>query len=563
MKYMTYTELRDAVLASYRRAADSSGHKVFHPNMQPERPHKVNPLNVRPSHRNEEFTGMSVVKYIAEDIFENWDACLTASGDIVLYPSIQHCDKDCAYRPATIIVTGQVNPQTNENMTGYTVQMRPATFSKRVSEVAPFRFLRKIKIGGNDFKVLNLSGSKELWSSYGVNTRETASTLMNGESFVWYDDRSGEPCPATEQSSAFDFDFRNGHYYIGASDCRQSNDFAFGASRSKTEWYESIRDVFRSIKGSDEYGVDLKQVLLLAAKAHTYAIQFASMNKNARIILMPMAPERYVDADYRGMRPGRGLGEADRYSLAWHLSGYSYTPSRIKSAASRVHYIGSPTAGEGCLMPSIIVTWQSDVGRKKLSKDQQQDAINARLGTGNHKWTDSVVITIPPVGHKALALDIRGTSSILAVRGSGADYRAINARKSYTGSSTGNTYWFRQGSEHECSDVCPEEFLAYPRSTFTAVKESGNDDIGYTDYYTENEQESTSLSIPLPKALQAMQHLFDFSQNQDCVAVEYHRTEIGTNKRWERKAVEPEGVKVSDIFAGLEQEALVDSLPLC
>ena len=178
---------------------------------------------------------------------------------------------------------------------------------------------------------------------------------------------------------------------------------------------------------------------------------------------------------------------------------------------------------------------------------------------------NSVAITIPPSGHQSFgavsAFDLSALYTVNSVEhGGNSLYHREKGGYSVIKNGT-HGWWDKQNG------LTREDFLTNPRRTFLALKENvtgKNWDCmpdGMRGTVADNMELTPTADTKHIGDLTGMaRRLVDWSQNQDCVAVQFAKTEPSRDG-W--RSCLTYAQKPEEIFVALEQDALIDSLPLC
>jgi len=549
MRYKSYSQLLDVLIYNYRAELDYKGQRV------PGRTNKA--LGCKHAMCDHSGETIEISDHVDTTSFKSWNLYLTQCGDLA-FQLKESLSKHSVYARPVILVRGFYDHATDTEYTAYSVQMRPGTATKRVSEVIPIDTIGR-KVGDNRCNILSMNGDMLSTGTYTVPGAEKDCTI-NGEGWILYNSDTGRPCRGEKFVSSGDlygpvYHQRVGVYHPRNSiSGRQTRSMFYGESKTKTEWYESIRDTYNDTEGAGQYGVSLRNTMLLAARAHKAALEFAARRPNSKIYLLPMIPERYAFSDCR-LKKDNWLALA--YSGDWGMDSIKFS-----SAGRTLQYIGRPSMGNGVLMPSIVVQWTPIDGREMVKGESD---LAQRLGHKRQQMLNSVAITIPPSGHQSFgavsAFDLSAFYTVNSVEHSGnslyhTDKNGYSVIKNGT-----HGWWDKQNG------LTREDFLTNPRRTFLALKENVTGKNweylpdGMRGTIADNEYLTPTADTKHIGDLTGMaRRLVDWSQNQDCVAVQFAKTEP---ERHGWRSCLTYAQKPEEIFVALEQDALIDSLPLC
>lgn len=549
MKYKSYSQLLDVLIYNYRKEVDSKGQRV------PGGLGKALPKRAMCDCSGDT---VWVGGHVDTTSFASWDLYLTQCGDLA-FQLKESLAKYSVYMRPVILVRGFYDHTTDTEYTAYSVQMRPGTATKRVSEVIPVDTIGR-KIGDNRCNILSMNGEMLSTGTYTVPSSESDCTI-NGEGWILYNSDTGKPLGSNDKFvDRQDLYGPVYHHRLGAyhprhrGSGRPTRSMFYGESKTKTEWYESIRDTYNDTEGAGQYGVSLRNTMLLAARAHKAALEFAAKRPNSKIYLLPMIPERHIYSDCRF--------KADNWMALAYGGEWDNQTIKFSSAGRTLQYICKPSMGNGVFMPSIVVQWTPIDGRELATGEK---TLIERLNGKRQQMLNSVAITIPPSGHQSFgavsAFDLSAFYTVNSVEHNG-NSTYHRGKNGYSAIKNGTHGWWDKNN-----GLTKEDFLTNPRRTFLALKENVTGKNweylpdGMSGTVAHNDALTPTADTKHINDLTGMaRRLVDWSQNQDCVAVQFAKTE--PERAWWRNCL-TYAQKPEEIFVALEQDALIDSLPLC
>ena len=562
MRYRTYTDWINTIYQAERDLVDSKRppHFTVDPQLLKNGSSSTKSTNneCTTSGMNDHAVKGSVVRGVWDNIDKNFFVSLDADGVVHIQPQeSRHANSYC---PATLLVVGRVVD--GKNYTGYSLQMRPGNYYGHWSSLSPLGFTRKIKVGANGFTVYDLDGNVSRKKLYHVPQAE-ATCDINGREFIWFDEQgklTADDWFTGGHVQLLNYNHRTGEYRFKTR--YATTDRFYGRSRTSDEFYKSIA---RYTKDKYTDGtVDRHAMMLLVAKCHKLANEFAGNAPDGKVTLLPMLPEKYVHTDCRSFH-GRtgflGYQDSSRYGTgSLHL---------MPACARRVHYMNkTPTAGLGVLMPTIIVTYTH----------QPTDGETFHSKPHGFTWMNSVCITVPPIltGEAMSNIDTNdleqfscSTRVRLDQRGwhESWDLDKVDRRYEYNCLIPPGGIVNKLPGEQSAFVDSPEyiEYLsnwdhssyATPRSTFTALRkpiEPSMQDSFHALMMGKSSQTDNYLMM-----YQLKDACFDFRYSKNNVAVSYCKTKAGANPVHNRF---PLAKKPEEIFVDVEAQALLDSLPV-
>ena len=563
MRYRTYTDWINTIYQAERDVVDSKQppHFKVHPPLL-----KSGSSNTMPTYNECTTRGMnnhSVAGTQARPVWCNIDKnfCVSIDSDGVVHITPLNSNHASSYKPATMLVVGRVVD--GKNFTGYSLQMRPGNHYGHWSALSPLGFTRKVKVGMNGFTVYDLDGTMSRKKFFNVPQGERTSDI-NGREIIWFDDKGRLTDDDWEPDCNIKFlyyNHRNGEYRHQSK--YATTDRFYGRSKTSDEFYRSIA-TYTKDKYTDGT-VDRHAMMLLTAKCHKLANEFANNSPNSKVTLLPMLPEKYVHTDCRSFHSGTAFlsySDSARYSTSIMCP--------MPACARRVHYMNkTPTAGLGVLMPTIIVTYTH----------QPRGGEEFHRKPPGFSWTNSVCITVPPVLTGKAMMEIDNDDIAQFSCSTKVKLDKSGWHESWDLSKVDSTYEYSCSlplsdcvNEHEGESSAlidyPEyaEYLskwdhssyATPRATFTALREPLDSSVDNDNFESlmmgKSSQTDNYLMMHQLKAA-----CFDFRYSKNNVAVSYCKTIAGANPKENRF---PVAKRPEEIFVDVEAEALLDSLPV-
>ena len=571
MRYRTYNDWINAIYQAERDAVDASSefkllrHYGIDEGQSEHRTYNKNETSMG-SERNRHPMAQYIDQYPAyTSIDSRFVVQFDKDGVIRVHPNDDKPNK--TYAHPTMLITGRCHE--GKNYTGYSIQMRPANYFGNWKLIAPIGFTRKIKVNtGNQVTVYDLDGTTSRSLYYHCPQAEDACCIQATQrpskdhwpAWIWYDEDGKLVLPNDKgwvtncwSTRSLQYCHRSGEYIFRNK--HTTNDRFHGRSKTSDAFYKSIAS-----HTTDKYTdgtVDRHAMMLLTAKCHKAAINFANNSLNGKVTLLPMLDEKYVNTDCRSFSSSTGYVS---YNDSYRSDDDQF--EQLSSCARRVHYLNkTPTAGKGVLMPTILVTYES-------SPDEEE----FHTQPAGFTWMRTVAITIPPVltakamqGKLSDSLKDFACSTIVKAPFDLSEWRGLEGRFGYE-------------AEERCIDagvlmVDDPEYDQYvydvskinyctPRSSFLALREA----VTSRGSKIQNEREFSSLLFKTSSQTdnymlmeQMKDACFDFRYSKSHVAVSYHKTMSGRQPVYERY---PVAKRPEEIFIDVEAEALLDSLPI-
>lgn len=562
MRYRTYTDWINTIYQAERDVVDSKRppHFEVHP------PLLKSSCDSSGSSCNECSTsGMndhsvkgSHFRGVWDNINKNFYVSLDADGVVHIQPmGSKHASSYC---PATLLVVGRVVD--GKNYTGYSLQMRPGNYYGHWSSLSPLGFTRKIKVGMNGITVYDLDGQVSRKKLYHVPQGECTGD-MEGREIIWFDEQgklTANDWAPNSHVQLLNYNHRSGEYRYKSR--YATTDRFYGRSKTSDEFYKSIA---RYTKDKYTDGtVDRHAMMLLTAKCHKLANEFANNAPDSKVTLLPMLPEKYVHTDCRSFEGRTGFlaySDSSRYSTG--------SLQLMPACARRVHYMNkTPTAGLGVLMPTIIVTYTH----------QPTDGETFHSKPHGFTWMNAVCITVPPVltGEAMMEIDTNDLEQFSCSTKVKVDTNGWH--KSWNLEKVDRTYEYtslapvgsciNETSGEQSAFVDSPEYIEYlsnwdhssyatPRSTFTALRKAIKPSM--SDSFEALMMGKSSQTDNYLMMHQLKDACFDFRYSKNNVAVSYCKTQAGVSPLVNRF---PVAKKPEEIFVDVEAEALLDSLPV-
>ena len=491
-------------------------------------------------------------------------ARLTNNGFVAIYPNPGLLRNVKLGSPA-IYVYGDVID--GKQYTFYTYQCRPGSFDRNLhsSWRSPIE-LRSCKIGANPLYCVKKLGEKSRTEKidYCVPSSTTSNyPSISSVAYPWiiYDHEGNLSTELQLQSLAkppcFEYDVKRTRT---SYDRRPElvNQY-IGSCKDRQEFYESIPNVMQHIKGMTGSKSTIKDTMLLAAKAHKAALEFQKHVPSAEIHLLPMRPEQEAIGDCR-FSPPRDPNERIHCPVSFHINNRSVIKHTFSTTTSSLHYFGEPVAGNGCMLPSIVLTVPMSLEDCKKYIPEFYDSSKLNLSR-------TIVMTIPPVGldnigHRQNPFAITDLKLVWN-NGDKGHYRdkyiCVGDDVNIVHGSKRNVRKFYDREERR---IRPYELIS-PASTLLALQDNlgkmEDSDLlcSYNTLFDSSHAGSRSKDA---EALHDMtQFLFDFTNNRERVVIEYyHPGTTGTNKEYLPIATDPE-----EFLDGLSAEYALQSMPLC
>jgi hypothetical protein len=467
------------------------------------------------------------------------DARITDSGMIAVWPKAGS-PKDLG-RPCILVVSHVVN---GKEYNGYSYQCRPGNYDRNLTTKwnCPIS-MKRAKTGANDLYCrTNLKEAGHCTISYHIPTRLGGNERSSGNSpWIWYDDQGNivkEDRLPDEPDLTWIVKSSRPSFHPKFKITKKFT----GECSSHTEWYESIPTVMRQIKGMVGSKSMIKETMMLAAKAHKAALNFQKQVPSAEIHLLPMCNEQHALTDCRYVtRLTQVYKDA---TLSTHSLDYHPEDTTFSNTARNLHWLGDPVTDNGVLLPVIAMTWPC--------RDKEFAEYRRAKQCG-------VVMTIPPVGLANLGHDgslFHLTTDKAVKKTEGIKERTNHYYKNIY--QPGELTWITGSSSGDYT--LPFEIVT-PAATFNAVRQDyilDNDMASSLNDLLVEEKRKGSNAVDVSELYKMNNALFNFTNNQERVAIEYHHPAKEDNlDRFPRAAIPHE------FLDGLAVEASLQSMPLC